>query len=235
MSIINLDNINQYKGSSQKGQHCYIDNIFKIIGFTNKYYVDIGAYDGITNSNVIDLKNKFGFNGLMIDNNRSNPNINLHKYQVTKENICEIFKLYNVPKEFDILSLDIDGMDYWILKEILTEFSPRIIVVEANVRFEPSESKVLKYDPNYNWDGYNWYGASPLAFKKLVNKFNYTPIYILYDDMFIVRNDCLSQEQINKPWKEIYKSSNIDLYKDHIRPPYNHPAYQPISEQWMEI
>tara|TARA_R110002020_G_scaffold12491_1_gene45839 strand:+ start:133 stop:840 length:708 start_codon:yes stop_codon:yes gene_type:complete len=235
MKTINLENINIYEGHSQKNQHCYVDEIFKTIGTTNKYYVDIGAYDGVTNSNVIDLKLKFGWDGLMIDNNEANALLGLHKHSVTKDNICDLLGKYKVPQNFDFLSLDIDGMDYWILNSLLTHYKPRVIVVESNVRFKSLESNVLKYKEDYCWDGLNWYGASPYALKKLSNKFGYTPIYVLYDDVFIIENQSLSEEDINKPWETIYPCPNVELYKDHIKPYHPRPVQNMREEEWMEI
>jgi len=231
---LNFKDVEIYKGYSQKNQHCYIKSVFDQIGTTNKFYVDVGAYNGITNSNVYDLL-KVGWYGLMIDNNIENYQINLIKESVTKNNIKNIFAANLVPNEFDFLSIDIDGMDYWILESILSKYSPRVIVIETNVRFDVEESKVLKYKKDYCWDGLNWYGASPFAVKKMVNKFNYTPVYIHYDDMFIIRNDCLSKHDIEKPWKEIYSGPNFDLYKGHVKSYNPKPILKPIEEEWEVI
>ena len=231
---IDFSEVNIYKGYSQKNQHCYISKVFESIGLTNKYYVDIGAYDGVTNSNVYDLY-KSGWYGLMIDNNISNQDLNLFKYTVTKDNICNLLRCHMVPSEFDFLSIDIDGMDYWILQSILTNYYPRLIVVETNVRFKSHESKVLKYKEEYSWDGLNWYGASPYAVKKMVNKSHYTPVYIHHDDMFIVRNDCLSDIDLNKSWDDVYRGPNFDLYKGHVKPYHPNPIMDPKDEEWMEI
>ena len=42
------------------------------------------------------------------------------------------------------------------------------LMIECNVRFEPDESYVLKYDTEWDWDGADWYGVSPMALKKLL-------------------------------------------------------------------
>ena len=133
MKRIDLQSTKLFSGHSQKGQHCYIKKVFDTIGTTNKYYIDIGAYDGRTNSNVYDLKVNDNWHGLMIDNDRENLKLNLHKHTVTQENICRILTQYNVPYEIDLLCLDIDGMDYWILSSILKKYSSRVIVVETNI------------------------------------------------------------------------------------------------------
>tara|TARA_R110002074_G_scaffold251622_2_gene423149 strand:+ start:1614 stop:2321 length:708 start_codon:yes stop_codon:yes gene_type:complete len=235
MNKINLNNISISPGHSQKGQHCYIKALFEQIGTTNKYYVDIGAYNGRTNSNVYDLKVRDNWYGLMIDNHYENASLNLHKYTVTQDNICGIFKQFNVPVDIDLLCIDIDGMDYWILQSILERFSPRVIIIETNVRFDTNDSKVMKYKEEYNWNGIDWYGCSPHAVKKLVNQHNYTPIYMHYDDMIIVRNDNLKQEDIDTPWKTIYPGPNFELYADHVKAHHPNPVMAPIDEDWIEV
>lgn len=43
-----------------------------------------------------------------------------------------------MPRELDFLSVDIDGNDYWVTKELLKEYRPAAISVEFN--------------PNFPWD-----------------------------------------------------------------------------------
>ena len=208
-------------GRSQKGQDVTLNWIISNIGTTNKYYVEFGAIDGYEDCNTLYFREKRGWNGLLLESGKwfpvaKNDSINLQIETVTKDNICSIFKKYNVPKQFDILSVDIDSMDYWVTKSILSEYSPRCLMVEVNVRFEPNESWVLKHDPNWDWDGLKWYGASPLAYKKMLNQHGYTPVHIHVDDMITIRNDVLEEKGFDKtPWEEVYPHSNVPLYRTH--------------------
>lgn len=72
--------------------------------------------------------------------------------RVTAENIQNLFKKYNVPESFDLLSIDIDYNDYWVWKAI-TDYSPRVVVIEFNSSIPPNESRVVPYDPDAYWDG----------------------------------------------------------------------------------
>ena len=137
--------------------------------------------------------------------------------------------------DIGLLSVDIDGNDFWILSSILTEYSPRVIMIETNVRFEPYESMAMKYIEDWRWDFGSWYGASPYAYKKLVNQYNYTPVHIHIDDMIIIRNDCLEETDINKDWLSIYNKSNKSLYNEHIRPGESSPVIELETEKWMQI
>ena len=162
--------------------------------------------------------------------------INLQIETVSKDNINSIFKKYNVPKEFDLLSVDIDSHDYWVTKEILTQYSPRVVMVEVNVRFEPTESLRLKDDPNWDWNGTKWYGASPMAYKKMFNDAGYTPVYTHVDDLIAIRNDVLEENGFTEPdWSYVYPHSNVPLYNTH-----NMGGSQPLVtelnlDEWEEV
>jgi hypothetical protein len=158
----------------------------------------------------------------------SNPQINLYNEQLTKENICDIFSKYKVPNQFDFISIDIDGNDYWILSSILEKYTPRVIMIESCVRFEPNVKKVQKYYADYFWKGDRWYGASPLALKELGEKFNYTVVYIHLDDIILIHNDSLNTENINPQWADIYPKSNPDLY-------ISHGDYDIDEEEWLTL
>jgi hypothetical protein len=95
--------------------------------------------------------------------------------KVTAENIQDLFKKYNVPKDFDLLSIDIDFNDYWVWKSIV-DYSPRVVVIEYNSSIPPTESKVVPYNPDARWDGTNYFGASLLALRNLGLAKGYTLI-----------------------------------------------------------
>jgi len=221
--------------NSQKGQDSLIEYIFDKIKTTNKFYVEFGAYDGINFCNTRHLLKNKNWSGLLLDVEFENPQINLHKNFITKENICSIFHNHKVPKEFDFLCIDIDGNDYWILEEILKKYSPRVIMVETNVRFDTNESWAMKYDPNWKWDGHKWYGASPMAYKKLSNKYGYSPIYIHLDDMFIIKNDHLNEKDLNKSWESIYPKPLKYLYDSHINQENKTKQTEIDKDKWIEV
>ena len=54
-----------------------------------------------------------------MDGGNENLKINLRKEWINKENIIDLFKKYNVPKNINLLSVDIDFNDFYCLKEIL--------------------------------------------------------------------------------------------------------------------
>ncbi len=207
-------------GTSQKGQDSFIQYTFEKLGVTNKYYVEFGACDGWRMSNTAYLRVNDHWTGLLLEGDpgfTENPLINLHNRRITKDNICSIFKEFMVPNSFDFLCIDVDGCDYWMVKSILEgNYSPRVIMIETNVRFEPHESMVLKYNSDWNWncDHTTWYGASPYAFKKLFNANDYIPVWMHLDDMIVVRKDVLQNSGYDEPdWLYVYPQSNAKLYE----------------------
>ena len=227
-------------GNSQKGQDTLISYTFdSVVGTTNKYYVEFGACDGYSMSNTSYLRQQKNWTGLLLEGNNSyqeNPDINLHRRFLTKDNICDIFKEFDVPQNHDFLCIDLDGCDYWIMKSILEGgYSPRVIMIRTNVRFEPEESMVLKYDPNWCWDGIKWYGASPYAFKKLFNQHDYVPVWIHLDDMIVIRRDVLEENNYQEPdWEYVYPKSNVPLYETH-RMPGREFITEVNLDEWVEV
>ena len=143
----------------------------------NRYFVEFGTQDG-SECNTRILREYYGWSGLLMDGSYSNDYINLKKEFISKENIVSLFKKYNTPLNIDLLSIDIDFNDFYVLFELLKEgYTFDIIILEYNAYFLPNEDAVVKYDSNMMWDCTNYFGASLLSFKKLLNKFGYGLVY----------------------------------------------------------
>lgn len=183
---------------------------------TNKYYVEFGVQSGVECNTRILLEN-YKWNGLLMDGDNENPDINLHKEFITKENILGIFKKYNVPKNINLFSLDIDYNDFHILEEIIKEYTADIIILEYNASIPPNESKVVKYEAHTGWDGSMYFGGSLLAFNKLLSPKGYTLVCCNNNGVnaFFVKQTLLDEKNI-----KIANAGSVDLiYK---KPAYNH-------------
>jgi hypothetical protein len=133
----------------------------------------------------------------MFDCDNENKDINLHKELLTPENICDVFKKYSVPLEADFISIDVDGIDLWLMKAILNGgYQPRLIAVEYNANFPLGFSYSCKPDID-TYAGDMVYGASLTALNDVAQKFNYTLIAVqIPSDLFFLRNDILDNFQI---------------------------------------
>lgn len=170
------------------------DYIFENIKTTNKYLVDFGAGGlgcSMSNSRYL-LEN--GWTGLRMDGNPMGDETIKQEF-ITAENICDLFAKYEVPKEFDFLSIDTDGNDLWILKNMLDGgYSPRVIINEFNGCLLVGESKAIKNNPSHTWCENDYYGASFDAFKKILNERGYTLVYqIATTNMIFIKSDCVPQ------------------------------------------
>ena len=94
---------------------------------------------------------------------------------VSRENIAAALKAAGVPRKFDLLSLDIDGNDYYVW-EALREYDPSVVVLEYNSTFGPRASKTIEYNPEHIWQKDRYYGASLTALQKLGRRLGYALI-----------------------------------------------------------
>lgn len=176
---------------SQFGEEPIWDFIFQNIGTTNKFLVDFGAGGlGCEMSNSRYLMEK-GWSGLRMDG-APDPDTDIKKEFITAENILELFKKYKVPQEFDFLSIDVDGNDYWILQKILSKYAPRVICAEFNGTIANGISKAIKYNPKHTWQNNDYYGFSFEAGKKLGHQFDYSLVLqINSTNMYFIRKDLI--------------------------------------------
>lgn len=223
----------EYKWFSQDYEEGIIEEIFFHIGTSSKYYVEFGAIDGFHASNTRRLREEFGWSGLLLDRDHENPSINLYKAFISSENIHSLFIKYEVPYEFDLLSIDIDYNDFYIWNTLDINYRPRLIVIEYNAIHPPWEDKVVPYNPQAVWDGTNYFGASILALFNLGRKKGYSLIYADSQgaNLFFVRNDLLLTmknvcfKNVNEVEK-IYKPPNYGgkgTEGNHKEDPYNRP------------
>ena len=185
---------------SQHGQDGIINKIFQVIGTTNKYYIEFRVYDGTERNTKYLMKYK-GWNGHIFDTLHENNKINLHKENIVVENANIIFKKYNVPKDFDLLSISINYNDYYVLRKILETYKPRVILIKYNINLDNKDDLVTVYDPDYFWDGTEYYGASANTYKKLFKKYGYTIIYYgkTCDTLYAMQNNLSKHFKVNSP------------------------------------
>ena len=145
----------QYRSNiwSQKGQDGIINRLIATkFPFTNKWCCEFGAWDGKKFSNTWNLIKNHNWNGIMIEadaikyqelaKNREEvsdrliiKNCEVGYFKSDKEKIGkpldEILEECNAPKDIDLISIDVDGPDYYIW-EGLVKYRPKIVVIEHN-------------------------------------------------------------------------------------------------------
>ena len=170
-------------------------------------FVDIGASDGVDMSNTFNLvlQNYKGFCfeldhskfAKMASIYRDFQDISLFKIKVTPNNVSGILKSLDLPEIIKVLNLDIDSYDYFVLEELLNDFKFQFLILEINPLFPMSVDFAVEYDELFNWSGNNFHGASVSMFYKLLNKNDYSLIWI--DRSFVLAlNNNLITEDIKK-------------------------------------
>jgi hypothetical protein len=174
-----------------------IREIFRRIGTTDRVFVEVGIGDGRENNTAFLLAQDWtGFwidgDGAFIKKVEQLPPgcLKTRVAFVTRENIAALFQELKVPREFDLLSLDIDQNTYYAW-EGLAEFRPRVVVVEYNAALPADLDWKVRYDPGKVCDGTINTGASLKAFENLGRKFGYALVGcdIIGVNAFFVRSD----------------------------------------------
>jgi hypothetical protein len=171
---------------SQTGEDGILKHIFRCLGVDAGYLVDIGAGDGWNLSNVRVFLNS-GWRGLLLD---VNAHHGVEQAMVTDENVNAVLDAHQVPADFDLLSLDIDGQDWWVWRALNRR--PKIIIIEVNGNLPGEPPVTVPRYPPWSHDGSRYYGASFAAMRRLGRAKGYTLIHNRHNlNLFFARNDML--------------------------------------------
>jgi len=168
---------------SQNDEDGLLLYLFSQIGFKSKICVDIG-FGSPYGANSTNLICNWGFTGLLIEANVANlkqskqffashkdtwiyPPKLVHA-RVAAENINSILEQNDITGEIDLFSLDVDGVDYYLWKN-LEVIRPRVVVVEYMNIWGPDKAVTVPYRRDFNrLDTHpDYFGASLGAFVKL--------------------------------------------------------------------
>jgi hypothetical protein len=196
----------EFKVFSQAGEDGIISEIFNRIGTTNKFFVEFGVGNGLENNSAYLLIK--GWQGYWIEGSArfcqsirqsfedsiANKQLTLKNTFITAENIEDLLREGNVPTELDLLSIDIDGNDYWVWQAI-TNYRPRVVILEYNAVYPPESSWVMQYNPTHQWKYDSYMGSSLKALEKLGHQKGYKLVGCSFSGVnaFFVREDLLGE------------------------------------------
>jgi hypothetical protein len=196
-----------YKVWSQNDEDGILAEIFRRIGTARPgqpgSFIEFGVSDG-RECNTLKLLVE-GWQGLWLEMDPdlcgrmrrifaaplAEGRLELKQTSVSAENIDALLASSSVAAagEVDLLSIDIDGNDYHVLKAI--SLRPRVLVVEYNGKFPPPMDLVIPYDPAHRWDGSDYGGNSLQAIANLAARKGYRLVgtNITGVNAFFVRSD----------------------------------------------
>jgi len=156
--------------------------------------VDIGAGAGVRWSNTCALFIR-GWKGVGVEAGagkfrklkrtyRHFAGVSACNERATPDRVASLLKSYGIETDFEVLSLDIDGNDYWVLKAILAEFRPRLIVTEINEKIPPPLRFIAKYDPDFQLR-HHFYGFSIMSLADLCHQHDYAILELEYNNAFL--------------------------------------------------
>ena len=212
----NLDEINkyEYKKTSQNNEDGIIEHLINKLNIKNFNFIEIG-FDYYENNLINSLKkaNK----GLFVDASNEKVLIfkNIIKFFfkkrkifvknsfITKDNINKIISEYfSNDEEIDFISIDVDGVDYYIFENL--KFRPKIICIEYNFWFGKDAKCSIPYSENFKWEiGSIYSGASLNAICSLALSKDYYLVALESSSVnaFFIRGDLKNQFKILDPSK----------------------------------
>jgi hypothetical protein len=178
----------EFSGFSQNGEDGILDVLRSQLLSSNRYFIEIGAADGIENNSAwLVVAEKY--NGILVEGNsrlleraRSvvapySIGVECHNIFVTRESARQL-KSLALNHDPDVFSLDIDGNDYYVAQSLFNEgFRPKIFVVEYNSVFGPDRSVTIEYQQDFVMGQGDvselYYGVSISGWKNFFSKTGY--------------------------------------------------------------
>ncbi len=224
-TIKTLDEV-EFQVFSQRGEDGIIQYLINKIDIPNKIFVEFGV-ETYTESNTRFLLINNNWSGLIIDGNKDNINfikkdfiywkydITAIESFITRDNINRLISEYTKIEDIGVLSVDIDGNDYWVWKEIEC-IKPRIVICEYNSAFGSQKKVTIPYKESFvrGKEHFSelYFGASLAAFCELAEQKGYDFVGTTRAGVnaYFVRKDLSSSFRKFSPDEGFNESHNRD-------------------------
>lgn len=219
----------EFKVFSQWGEDGILQYLTRVIPMEHKTFLEFGV-GNFFESNCRFLMTKDNWRGLVIDGSAANmAQLKRSSFYwkhhlmavdafITKDNINALLAQSQFAADVGILSVDLDGNDYYVLDAIDT-FTPRILICEYNAVFGATRKISVPYDPSFDrttahFSNLYW-GASLAAMTHLANKRGYSLVgtNTARNNAFFVRNDLLNTRVEALTAEQAYAPS---LYRESV-------------------
>lgn len=196
------------KGFSQGEEDFYLYALSRILDLTS--FLEFGVEDW-RESNTRILSSLINGKYCLIDGDQKNiarikqsheyytSNIEAIEGWITVDNINSFISAgtARLSTEFDVISIDVDGNDYWILSEISVR--PKLFIVEYNSLFGDEERITIPYEPGFSRFKHDAsgciYGASFQAIQSLMDHRGYSLFHVseMGNNMIFLQHEYVGQ------------------------------------------
>lgn len=234
---------NEFRVFSQWGEDGIVQHLLRSAKIDQKVFVEFGV-EKYAESNTRFLLTNDNWSGVVLDGSKENIdairndpiywqyNLKAECAFITRENINELLVRQAIRGEIGLLSIDIDGNDYWVW-EAVEIVHPAIVIVEYNARFGRDRAVVVPYDPGFLRSKAHpsmiYFGASLKALCSLGRKKGYAFVGCnsAGNDAFFVRRDLISERL---PEIDIAKGFVPNQFRE-ARNPRGEMAYLTYQEE----
>ncbi len=209
------------KHQSQTDEDGIIEAIFAHIPPRSRHFVEFGigpnyldpTYTQGLEGNCVRLRDQFGWTGLFMDGGQHPAEFDIKCEFVKPTNINSLLRKYSTPLDVDIISIDVDGQDFWILMAI--DYQPTLFIVEYNPNFFELYQKVtVPFDEGFRWDHSKYYGASLGGMSALAKDKGYKLVYANGVNAFFVRESMIANPE---DFNDIALNVALDQHRhDHL-------------------
>lgn len=198
------------------GQHTEIAGIFKALGITGGYIVDIAASDGYTLSPTLGFFKDRRWTGLAVEMDPAKfatlafifadfPGVSLVRNRVIPSNIGSLLAACGVAEDFTLLNLDIDSYDLHVIDAMFQAgYLPKVISMEINEKIPPPVWFSVDYDETHVWSGDDFFGCSLAAASSVVKGRGYVLHSLEYNNALFVRAELAQGRFAGMSDKEAY-------------------------------
>jgi hypothetical protein len=202
-----------YRVYSQADEDGIIHEIFRRVGEGKRTFLELGVGNGLENNTLFLLIQ--GWSGIWIEGSErkaaaskrnlaaqiSEGHLQVEQHFAIAPTIDKKIASLTAGRDIDLLSIDLDGNDYYIL-DAIRSVSPRVIVAEYNSKFPPDIPWTIEYNEAHRWDGTDYFGASLKSLELLLGARGYSLVgcSILGTNAFFVRTDLVSESRFCAPF-----------------------------------
>jgi hypothetical protein len=198
----------EFKVFSQWGEDGILQKLIRTVAIPHKTFIEFGVED-FFESNCRFLMMKDNWSGYVLDGSSTNIarlqnayfywryDLTAVQAFITRENINALLTQSGFDRDIGILSIDLDGNDYWIF-DAIDVVTPRLLILEYNAVFGPEAKISVPYDPGFYRTEKHYsnlyFGASLSALASLAQKKGYILVGTnsAGNNAFFVRQDLMT-------------------------------------------